>query len=101
MERDNELFSPGAVKAVTPGLWAGVKEGGVPKFPDSVTWTDDGTVVTFYERETMKEIFRADRDGLAYMGLTLDDVATGTVLCVLSRVANRWRGNDILHPQPW
>ena len=35
MERDNELFSPGAVKAVTPGLWAGAKEGGVPKFPDS------------------------------------------------------------------
>ena len=39
MERDNELFSPGAVKAVTPGLWAGVKEGGVPKFPDSVRLT--------------------------------------------------------------
>lgn len=100
MERDNELFSPGAVKAVSPGLWAGIKEGGVPKFPDSVTWTDDGTVVTFYDRETMKEICHTDRDVHAYMGLTLDDVATGIVLCVLARVANRWRG-DILHPQPW
>ena len=51
--------------------------------------------------ERMKEIFRANRDVLAYMGVTLDDVATGTVLCVLARVTNRWRGNDILHPQPW
>lgn len=100
MERDNELFSPGAVKAVAPELWPGIKEGGVPKFPDSVTWTDDGTVVTFYDRETMKEICHTDRDALAYMGLTLDDVATGIVLRALARVANRWRG-DILHPQPW
>lgn len=100
MKRDNELFSPGAVKAVAPGLWPGVKEGGVPKFPDSVTWTDDGTVVTFYDRETMKEICHTDRDAHAYMGLTLDDVATGIVLCVLARGTNRWRG-DILHQQPW
>ena len=99
MTTDEPFFSPESVIPVPSGLFPG-HDGGIPEIPGIVTWTDDGNLIVFRDREMMKEITHVDRSVLAYLGLTVDDIATGIVIDLIVMTTKRYRG-DILNPLPW